>query len=231
MSASASVRSTRFLCTTLRAAPAAAAACLALGALTPAAATTPTPSATRPAAPTAARIEATLRDVVDLQLLQPTCGERDTLTAAAVDALRTIGVEAKVSGVPKIDLGPLGWIGVGTQYPGKAVALELHLLPTGPAPVHLTLGEKACPVRPAARTPAPTNRAASPAPVPQSSFTPAPPTTHVQTTPATPPQPELARTGAEGTPATWPVLAGGIGLLAAGAATAVAARRRRTTAG
>ncbi len=192
-------------------------------------ASVPTTPTGRPGKAEAERVEAALREVVDLQLLQPTCGERGALTVAALQALRTIGVEVKSTGLPKIDLGPLGWIGIGSQYPGRAVALELHLLPAGPVPVNLTVGEKACPPRPgtpAPRTPAPTSTA-TPAP-----STPAPPATRTPAaSPTTAPQPaaqpELARTGG-GSP-TWPYLASGAGLLAAGGATAVAAARRRRT--
>lgn len=217
--------------------PAAALAAL-LVASTPAQATTtpaptgstPTPVASastgqgQPGQEEARRVEAALREVVDLQLLQPTCGERGALTAAAVQALRTIGVEVKASGLPKIDLGPLGWVGIGTQYPGRAVALELHLLPAGPVPVSLTIGEKACPARPG--TPGP--RTPTPSATPAQSVSASPSATRPPSTPAQPAEkPELARTGG-GSP-TWPYLAFGAGLLAAGSATAlVAARRRRT---
>ncbi|MGR7000069.1 hypothetical protein ACU686_21565 [Yinghuangia aomiensis] len=136
-----------------------AAALLAAGPAA-AAATAPAASATPPAA-TADRVQTTLRDVVDLQLLQPTCGERGALTAAAVDALHTIGIEAKLTGLPTLDLGPLGWIGFGTQHPGQAVAVELHLLPNSSAPVTLTLGAKPCPTSASAT---PTARAATSAP-------------------------------------------------------------------
>ncbi|MEU8133882.1 hypothetical protein [Streptodolium elevatio] len=222
--------------------PAAALAALLAGAAPAQATTTPAPTTPPPAAaadagPTgradgqeqAERVEAALREVVDLQLLQPTCGERGALTVAALQALRTIGVEVKSTGLPKIDLGPLGWIGIGSQYPGRAVALELHLLPAGPVPVNLTVGEKACPSRPGTpgpRTPEPPSTATATPVAPTS----APPATRpAASVPSTSPQPsaqpELARTGG-GSP-TWPFLVSGAGLLAAGGTTAVVAARRR----
>lgn len=221
--------------------PTAALAALLAVAAPAQATTTPAPSTPPPAATTASpgpvgqtgqeqadRVEAALREVVDLQLLQPTCGERGALTVAALQALRTIGVEVKSTGLPKIDLGPLGWIGIGSQYPGRAVALELHLLPAGPVPVNLTVGEKACPPRPG--TPGPRSPAPSATATPVASTPATPATRPAASTPSAAPQPsaqpELARTGG-GSP-TWPYLASGAGLLAAGGATAfVAARRRR----
>ncbi|GAA4972240.1 hypothetical protein GCM10023205_42920 [Yinghuangia aomiensis] len=195
----------------LAAGPAAAAA-------TAPAATAPAASATPPAA-TADRVQTTLRDVVDLQLLQPTCGERGALTAAAVDALHTIGIEAKLTGLPTLDLGPLGWIGFGTQHPGQAVAVELHLLPNGSAPVTLTLGAKPCPT---AASATPTARAATSAPA---TAAPAGKPAAATAAPQAAAGPELAHTGGSGTP-TWPYVAVAGALLTAGAVTTGVARRR-----
>lgn len=197
-----------------------AAALLAAGPAA-AAATAPAASATPPAA-TADRVQTTLRDVVDLQLLQPTCGERGALTAAAVDALHTIGVEAKLTGLPTLDLGPLGWIGFGTQHPGQAVAVELHLLPNSGAPVTLTLGAKPCPTAASATPPA---RAATPAPATTAPAGKPAVATAATAAPQAAAGPELAHTGGSGTPA-WPYVAVAGALLTAGAVTTGVARRR-----
>ncbi|MCF2526842.1 hypothetical protein [Yinghuangia soli] len=215
----------------VRAAASAAMSAAVLGAVLatagPAAATT-APDPGKPPLPGTDQVERTLRDVVDLQLLQPTCGQPGALTVAAVEALRTIGVEAKATGLPKLDLGPLGWVGIGTQYPGRAVALELHLLPGGPAPVNLTIGEKACPrgTVPTAGTPTATATGKSTATPGTAAPAPRTPTaTASAAKPAAPVPAGLAETGA-GSPA-WPYAAAGAVLFAAGLAAAAVARRRR----
>ncbi|MDI2131724.1 hypothetical protein [Yinghuangia seranimata] len=190
-------------------APLFAAAVLSLAATGHAQATAATPQP-----PSTDQIQAALSHVVDLQLLQPTCGEPGALTAAAVRALDTLGVEAKTTGLRKVDLGPLGWIGIGEQLPGHAVALDVHLLPQGPVPVNVTLGDKPCPAHPTSRALPATSAPAAP------TTAPAPATGRAVPAPAS-----LAHTGSD-TP-TWPYLAGGVGLFAVGAAAAATAARRR----
>jgi hypothetical protein len=203
-----------------------AAALLSTAALAgPAAATGPASGAPLPSPD---QITKTVQEVVALQLLQPTCGEPGALNVATVEALKTIKVPVDVKGVEKIDLGELGWIGIGTQYPGKAVGVEVHLTPVKGTPVDLTIGARACPQKPAPSSSAPAVKPGSPAP---SKAAVVPSAQPVAARPSAVVAPQLARTGAGDGDGQLPYLVAGAVLLCGGAAvTAVAARRRRAAA-